>query len=339
MSWFGKKEGTSVAFVEIGADSVGGAYVRYQEGALPQMVYSKRIIYVPREDETAPPIIARALSELGELMIREGAPALARATGSGSVGDIVTSVAVPWQEATIRVEKFESTRPFTFTRGMVKEALEHSATVPAGKVLAEESVIATMLNGYEIKTPYGKRVSRASVVVLAAAVEETIAEAAATALRALFHSHKVQITGFTRAEYTAVRALFPHEDEYLILEARGASTSLLLVKRDCLVGAMTIPSTSGDWTTDLKSSLDMLARDTPLPHTIFLLADDARRDALKLAIEQAHFETLWLSEGPPRVIPITPELTLPHITPAADANRDLFLTLLALSYAHGEEPL
>jgi hypothetical protein len=176
-------------------------------------------------------------------------------------------------------------------------------------------------------------------MILSAAVDGAIAEAAAGAVRTLFHRHSTKLTSLTRVEYESVRILFPHEEEHLIIEARGASTSLLLVKRNCLVGALAIPTAPGanaeQWVTGLKSALQQLSLDNPLPHTIFLLANDATRDLLKSAIEAAQLETLWLSEGAPRVIAVTPELTLPLAALASEAGRDLFLSMLVLSYQHG----
>lgn len=338
---FSAKQARSVVFIEIAADSIGGAYARFEGERVPLMVYTKRVPLEPRADaegqpEPASATLARSLATLGDALIKEGAPTLGRATGSGSADEVVVSIAAPWQEAAIRVEKFEGPpgregKPFTFTHSLLKDALAGSAAVPTGKVLVDEAVIATILNGYETARPFGRKVSRASVMILAAVVDAAIAETAATSVRALYHTHATQLTSYARAEYAGVRGLFPHEEEHLIIEVRGGVTTLLLVKRNCLVGVVTIPPSS-DWMGTLKAALDALSASNPLPHTLFLLANDAERDALKQAIVEAHFETFWLSEGAPRVIPLAPELLAPLVTLSAEVTPDLFLSLLVLFY-------
>jgi hypothetical protein len=329
---FSPKKTESVAFVEIGADSVGGAYARFETGKPPLVIYTKRIPFEWRPDESTTAPLARALSSLGEFLIREGAPSLQRATGSGSITRVLASVASPWQDAAVRVEKLESPKPFVFTHAVLKDALTRSSVEPSGKLLVDETVIATMLNGYETHAPFGKRVSRASIVILAAAVDAEVGQLVASSIRGMYHTHETRLTAFARVSYAGIHAVFPHEEEYLGIEVRAGVTSLMLVKRDCLVGIMTIPPTPDGWLVGLKGALDALAVDHPLPHTLFLIAPDADRDALKQQIEGAHFETLWLSEGPPRVIPLTSELLAPLVAVAPEASRELFLSLLILFY-------
>lgn len=338
MSLFGNvltpKRAESVAFIEIAADSVGGAYARFEEGRLPKLVYTAREPLAPHEGEEVSTALSRALSTLSDALIREGAPALSRAVGHGTIDAVIVSIASPWQEAVLRAEKFESARPFTFTHSLLAEALERSPVPAAGKVVADESVIATVLNGYETSAPLGKEVSRASVLILTATVDAAIAEVAASVVRSLYHTHATGLTAFAHIEYVAVRALFPHEEEYLVIETRGGATSIMLVKRNCLAGVMSVVGSSGD-VRELKGALDALSVDHPLPHTIFLLANENERESLKASIESAHFETFWLSETAPRVVAIRPDLMAPHLQLLPDASHDLFLSLAALSYAQG----
>ena len=48
---FSAKKAENVAFIEIGADSVGGAYARFESAKPPTIIYTKRLPYAPREGE------------------------------------------------------------------------------------------------------------------------------------------------------------------------------------------------------------------------------------------------------------------------------------------------
>ena len=69
---------------------------------------------------------------------------------------VVASVAPPWEASEIRVEKLESPKPFTFTHRILEDALTHSSAEPAGRSMIDEAVIATTLNGYETRAPFGR---------------------------------------------------------------------------------------------------------------------------------------------------------------------------------------
>ena len=74
---FGKKKTRSVALIDIGSASVGGAYAHYEEGKPPVIYYTARVDVEIREGETIRDGMLRSLAFLERLLIEEGAPALA----------------------------------------------------------------------------------------------------------------------------------------------------------------------------------------------------------------------------------------------------------------------
>ncbi|MEK7086239.1 MAG: hypothetical protein AAB951_00450, partial [Patescibacteria group bacterium] len=94
---FQKKEsGGSVILIDIGGESVAGAYVRYEVNELPKLLYTRRLPIEIQNGEERERAMVRALSILGKNLIREGAPVLARTTGSGSADMILVSIDAPW---------------------------------------------------------------------------------------------------------------------------------------------------------------------------------------------------------------------------------------------------
>ena len=206
-----KKYAESVILIDIGTNSVAGAYARYAEGETPLLLYTRRLPIEIRGDEPHETAMLRTLLLLGNDLIREGAPVLMRATGSGHSDTILVSIDAPWQEITVRTERLERESPFIFTRSIVHTLLKNTARTLPEKCIVDESIIGTVLNGYETAEPYGKETRRASITILASFVNKTISESIISALRGLYHAERISLIVGKSLRYQAMRAAFPHE--------------------------------------------------------------------------------------------------------------------------------
>lgn len=333
----GNQHAESVALIDIGTGSVAGAYVRYTEGEAPAMLYTRRMPIEIREDEPHERAMLRALGILGETLIREGAPALLRATGSGAAGTVFVSIDAPWQKTSVRTEYFEQKTPFTFTRRLVADALGKTRVVPPGQLLADESIIGTILNGYETHDPYGKTARRASVVILSSLIDGKVAKSILAILRGLFHTKSIVSIAGSSLRYQAMRAAFPHERDALIVDATGPMTSLALVRRDLLVDVVEVACLAADtaaWLQKVSGEFAELAERFPLPRTIFLLAREPDIASLRKTLDEANLGTLWLSDNPPKIVSVQGSHLSGTVKQVTTAPPDLSLLLMALYWRH-----
>lgn len=302
-----KKGGESVIMIDIGTDSVAGAYARYEEKNPPTLVYSRSLPIEIHKGEPHERAMLRALTVLGEDLIREGAPVLARHTGSGSADRILVSVDAPWQETDVRSEHFEETEPFVFTKGLLDKRLEETRGELSGKLLADESVIGTILNGYETRNPYGKEVHRATVIILTSFIAEAVADGILATLRGLFHTKDILPIAGNSLRYQVMRDIFPHERNAIILDATGKSlTSVALVRKGIFASFVQVENPADDklWVDTVMNEFAEIAKHYPLPRTIFLLAREPEIVALREVLDSANFGTLWLSDSPPKIVPV-----------------------------------
>lgn len=323
--------------IDIGADSVAGAYARYSTGALPVLLYTRRLPIDIHGGEPHERAMLRALDVLGDGLIREGAPTLARATGSGSADNILVSIGAPWQKTFIRTEYFEQEEPFIFTESLVRQALEKTRTVADGQLLADESIIGTILNGYETSDPYGKEAYRASVIVLTSLINEPVAKGIQTTLRKLFHTQKMFTIAGSSLRYQAMRIAFPHEHDALILDAADSLTTVSLVRRDLLVNVVEVPVRTEDtasWLQKISGELTNVAGKFPLPRTIFLLARESEAASLQKALDAAKLGSLWLAENPPKIIAVLASHLSGLVRHASTASPDLSLLLMTFFNLH-----
>lgn len=331
------KKMESVLLVDIGASSVAGAYANYTEGELPVVLYTRRLPISAHTDESHAAAMFRALGILGNALIQEGAPMLLRMTGKGSADTIVVSADAPWQMTSVRTEYFEQATPFLFTRALVKQALEKTSAAPPGQLIADESIIGTILNGYETRDPYGKEAHRASVVILTSLIDEQVAEGIHRTLRGLFHTKNILSIAGSSLRYQAMRTAFPHERDALVLDATSPLTTIALVRRDLLVDVVEVPSHRAGteiWIKTVTDELAALAQRFPLPRTIFLLAREPDLASVREKLDAANLGKLWLSKNPPRIVSVQGSHLSGLVRQATTTPSDLSLMLMALYFQH-----
>ncbi|KND50915.1 MAG: hypothetical protein AB202_00720 [Parcubacteria bacterium C7867-007] len=376
MGLFGSKTRSTQIMIDVGSSSVGGAYVCYESGQLPIIYYSTRINMEPRPNETHEDLMLRTLEEVTNRLVKKGAPEVRREVGNAHADGTLVSIAAPWQETRVRTETIQSVRPFVFTKKLLNDTVRKSANVQEGWVDSGDSVIATILNGYEIPNPFGKSVKRAELVVLSSTLQKEVMESIERVMRKAFHSHDVTFTGFAPVWYRIFREMYQHENDYLILDIRGARSDLAFIQRGLLrdVGSIphgtrallsigqaasdlipttVIPQGSGlgasylnrnrnvqfgarvqeaeeEWIECLATLLKEFAGRQALPRTMFLLADDDVRGFLVRALDTPAIHTMWLSDEPLRIVPITPAQFTPYVRTFGTNVADIFIDLLAL---------
>ena len=329
-----KKKSESVVLVDIGTDSIAGACVRYAGTELPAILYTRRLPVEAREDEPREKAVIRALRILTDTLIREGAPILVRTTGTGRIDAILASINGPWQTSSVRIEQFEQETPFIFTKSLVTKALERNTAPSSEKFLADESTVGTILNGYETHNPYGKKAHRASVIILTSLIDKLVAEGIRMALESAYHSKHILSIAGNSLRYQAMQKVFPHERNALILDAMGHSTSLALVRNGLLVSIIEIPGadTTDAWIESMGRELAELAKNYPLPRTIFLLARETEISSLRQTIDAAHLGKLWLSDNPPKIVSVLGNHMGGLVRHADAVSLDLSIILMAIYY-------
>lgn len=332
-NFFSNARAESVVLVDVRMDSIAGACLYSKKGELPSLAYTERIPISPRADESAESAMLRTLETLGASLIREGAPALLRATGSGRSDTILVSIDGAWQKTSVRTERFERKDPFMLTKSMVSEALTKSIELPSGYQLADESIIDSMLNGYGARDPYGKKARRADLIILTSFIAEHIAKGISSLFRGLYHTDAVLLMSGNSLRYQAMRSVFPHERDAIIIDALGASTSITMVRNGLFVvlAAMseTIPK-GAEWVQKIAGELAALKERYPLPRTIFLLAQESEIASLQKLLDAANLNTLWFSDNPPKIIPVLPSHVVGLVRQAVSTPPDLQLLLMAL---------
>ncbi len=333
-------KGESVVLVDINARSIAGAYARFVEGEQPAILYTRRVPIEIRGDEAHGVAMLRALKILGNDLIKNGAPILLRETGSGTADTVLVSVDAPWQDTSVRTEVFEDKEPFVFTKSLVEKRLEETAVQSPENLLVDESIIGTLLNGYATRNPYGHEAHRATIMVLTSLIDEEVAQDILTTLSSLFHTKNIYPIAGSSLRYQAIRVLFPHEHNALIVDVTGESlTTLSLVRNNIFVLLTKVATSLGgkDWATQIVSNLAEIATRYPLPRTIFLIARESDIEDVRKTLDEAKIGSLWLVDNPPRIVSVLKDHLLGSVRQMHTAAPDVILLCMAIYHESKEK--
>jgi hypothetical protein len=302
-----KKQAESVVLIGIGENIVCGACVRYEDGRSPTAHYTRSLPVTVRDGEERERAVLRTLRSLGDDLIREGAPALARAIGNGVVSTILVAVDAPWQKVLTRTEYFEQREPFTFTEDLVEKRLAETDVVAPDEVLVDKSIIGATLNGYATNAPYGKEARRASITVLTSLVKLRLKDSVTEIMRGLYHTRDIRFIGGSSLRYQTARSLFPHDRDAIIIDATDGLTSIALVREGVFVTLANVMAPIGGdgWAEQITKELDTVSVRHPLPRIVFLLAQESEALALRQDLDTDAFAALWRSAGAmPKVVSV-----------------------------------
>ncbi len=307
----------------------------------------------------------RTLDSALRALRQDGAPILHRRTGSGSVAAAFVSLGGPWQDASIRIETVGDGKPFTFTADLLEKA-KKKGEVPSGRIRSEDTIVATVLNGYETKEPVGKRAKGAEIIILSASIEAEVAELMRKTIGSFTAHRDARFSTFASLIYESVGALFPHEKDYLGLRVSGEVSELLFVKHGTPLASISIPSGLNEfvraakesgvsafpgtsevdyttpglsermtaaqkkWTDAMIASLQAFTATHALPRSLFLVTDPEARAFMHKAIDVPDIHALWLSDEPLSVITLDPSHFAKAVGGEAGTTEEVPLNMLAL---------
>lgn len=297
----------AVALISIGSSFVSGAYAVCAAERLPVLLYNKQIPIAPRPNEPVEKAMLRAFDLLGDSLIKEGSVQLARTIGHGRLASILVSIDSPWQETRLHQKKIAHKGGFTVSREVVASAVQETLEDSSGNTVVDESVIATTINGYRLRNPFDKKADRAVIEVIASLIPSKTLRNIDRLIKKLYHAHAVRYISGPSVRYQAIHRAFPHEKDFILVDASHTEISLLLIRNGLLVAIAESSEELGkkkSWEQKMETCLGTLAKQFPLPRTLMLLPRDMEAAELRDRIEKKRFETLRYWSTSLKIIPV-----------------------------------
>lgn len=249
LSFFTKKtlDTSSVLLVDIGSASVGVARAQLSSHASPVILDTTRND-IPFQESLSSSRFIIAMNRALENALKD---IKAKHKAAVAPAHIFCALSSPWfvlksrritlakEEGVLVTEKLIENLLDEDTERLKKEL---SSTLPSGDIMViERKVIKIRLNGYEIKEFYGKKTTELEIESV---VSLSSRRAIETIKRLLSHfsvGSQIHFTAFPLAAFSAIRDIFPKEQNFLFLDITGEATDVSLIVRDAVKETILFP--------------------------------------------------------------------------------------------------
>ena len=261
-TFFQKQNDQSLTLlVDIGSASVGVALASILPGQAPRIFFTTRED-IPFQAELSS---AKFLLAMGHTLEHTLKTAQSKIKGRGAPAHIFCTLSSPWfmlktRHITIAEEKeFMVTEKLInsfFEQDMMRMREDFKGVLPGEDIaVIERKIIHTKLNGYDIKNPYGQKTSHIEMVATVGLSSKKVINDIQTRIGRLFHSESLQFGSFPVAAFSAVRDIFPQENNFLFLDITGEATDVSLVVNDVLVGSVSFPRGKNFFVREISAGL------------------------------------------------------------------------------------
>lgn len=360
MGLFSSPHHKNIAVVDIASGSIGGGLVAVPKQGTPTMVSSTRVPFKTTGERLVS--LVRACDELSFILTHQN-KTLKQISGDGTISEVWVTIGAPWQKSKLSTKVLEDKKPFVISRDVLNKIVngtEEPDTISA------VTILSSLLNGYQVKTPLGKSVSRAEFSLLSSALPKDSHNKIANAVKKI--APKVVFVDRTQLFWKTLGTLCPREESYLVLSVTEEESTIVLVRNRIPRGLGTVPfgtasftraARSGGvsiptekslvdmtrnskleasiqkveqtWLAALTNELKTVSAGEALPRSIFLFAPHESRDYLKRVLEKPALQTLWMSGASMTVVPIISASFAKRLVGEQTTELDVMLGALALS--------
>ena len=244
----GKKEESKLILVfDLGSSSVGGAFFKTNKKGPAEMIFSMRESITFENEMDPGRFLFFALKTLEKV---SGKASLA---GFGRPDRIFCVLSSPWYASQTRVIKLKKNVPFVFTSKLADSLIQKEAVLfekenesvldlgGGGVSLVEFKNMKILLNGYETDDPYGKKCKELEMFIYLSMSQEKTLDRIRDSIFKSFHAKDIRFSTFTLASFAAVRDIFPHQMDFILMDICGEVTDISLVKKDALASSISFP--------------------------------------------------------------------------------------------------
>lgn len=233
--------------VDIGSSSVGCALARMGKGQAPHILATVRE-NIPFQESLSSAKFLLAMNHALERALKS----IQGGKKDGVVpAHIFCTLSSPWFILKSRHLRIAQKEPFEITEKtldiFLSDDIEHlkdelKETLPPQDVMIiEKKIIQTKLNGYDIKNPYGQKTSQVEIIATVGVSSKIVIQSIERKLGQRFHTAPIHFGTFPIAAFSAVRDIFPHENNFLFIDITGEATDVSLVSSDLLAGSVSFP--------------------------------------------------------------------------------------------------
>lgn len=313
-SWRRAKNKNLIGVIDVGSDSVGGALV---------------LIDQKREGRDCAEIIATVRRELpvnSELVFDQFFAALTKKltavigilqkVGQGAPSAWHLFLASPFYASQTRIIQLNYDQSVKITKELVQAAVTKDlASFQAAhpdNVVVESKIMRLTLNGYELPEPYDERAKEVAISHLVSLGSATLIPRLQELVSGAVHHRQIIIHSFALAVSSLFRNLTDHPSDFILVDATGELTDILVVAGGVLVENTSFPFGESTLIRNLTKSDNTVAaavRSKLALYTSNQLADSARANLEKLL---SSFAGAWQNNLAAALSRVLPSVFMPE---------------------------
>ena len=253
MALFRKKSRSGQHFVivfDIGSASIGGAFVSIDPSKIPEVIFTTRREIPFQEKLNFERFLELMINTLEEMFV-----AMQKAGGGVKVDQAFCVLASPWYASQTRLVHYNQPQAFTVTeKGLNKliqkeiELFRESKFFSSSKVgdalpeIMESKNIQMKLNGYEVRSPFGKKTNELEVALYISMIPSHIYKSINDSIKKFWHLPNVHFSSFSFTAFDSIRDIFAEETSFLFMDISGEVTDISLAKDNVLLESISFPA-------------------------------------------------------------------------------------------------
>jgi hypothetical protein len=253
MALFKRKPKSGQHFIvvfDLGSSSIGGAFASVDSGKVPEIIFATRRDIPFQEKLNFQRFLDSMIKTLEEMFV-----ALQKAGGGVKVDQAYCVLASPWYASQTRLVHFNQPTPFVVTeRGLDKLLAKEIELFRGSKLFARSKVgdaapeimesknIQVKLNGYEVRSPFGMRVTELEVALYISMIPANIHAAINSSIRKFWNVPNVHFSSFSFTAFDTLRDIFADEHSFLFLDISGEVTDISIAKDNVLLESISFPA-------------------------------------------------------------------------------------------------
>ena len=243
---------------DVGSATVSAGLVLFVRDTKPTVLWTTKVPFSIAEKPNQnhlEGIMFELLEQTFSLVVEKGLPEIHKQGIQKRLDEVFVTLASPWfigKASTVKISKDE---PFILDEKIIADAIsdeEKKFEADAVKGLydqvrgqdirmIEREMVRVLLNGYETKNPYDKLATIAEVSLYMSIIPERILSGLQKLVRDHLPLDQVTLHTFPLTFFAAVTNLFPHSNDYMLIDVAGESTDMSLVRDGTIIETTSFP--------------------------------------------------------------------------------------------------
>jgi len=312
-----KNKDELILVFDVGSASVGAALIFASSNNIPRIIFSTRESIAVKNQIDFEKLLIHTNKALEIVATRVATAKL------GSIGKIFCVLSSSWYVSQTRVVKLDKSTPFVFSSKIADDLIMKEVALFEADYLKkyndtshtlrpiELKNIKTTLNGYETPEPLGQMTKEVIMNIFISLSEERVLKSFEESIGRHFHTINIKFTSFVMTSFVAVRDMFVHQDNFLLIDIGGEVTDITMVKKNVLRESVSYPLGYNFMLRSLASSLSI---DINEANTLFSLYQDGHaEDTIKAKIKRAlhNPQAEWLKNFQTSLANLSNDISIP----------------------------